>query len=47
MTRGALLIAIVVAAFGWPGRGAAQTSEITTEYLMTYFAPLARYRSAP
>lgn len=41
------LIAIVVTAFAtlgaWTLRADAQTSKVTTEYLMTYFAPLERY----
>lgn len=43
MRRTAIGLAIVVAVSGWPGRAGAQTSEVTTEYLMTYLAPLERY----
>ena len=43
MRRAAIVLAIVVAISGWPSSAAAQTSEVTTEYLMTYLAPLERY----
>jgi hypothetical protein len=41
------LIAIAVATWvlfcGWPPGAEAQTSQVTTEYLMTYLAPLDRH----
>ena len=41
MRRTAIVFAVVVAA--WPRGAAAQTTEVATEYLMTYLAPLERY----
>ena len=43
MRRTAIVLALVVAGTVCPGRASAQTSEIATEYLMTYLAPLERY----
>lgn len=43
MRRTAIALAIVVAVSAWAARAAAQTSEVTTEYLMTYLAPLERF----
>ena len=43
MRRAPIALAIVIAVSGWPARAAAQTSEVTSEYLMTYLAPLERY----
>ena len=43
MRRTAIALAMAVALSAWPMHAAAQTSEITTEYLMTLFAPLERY----
>ena len=39
----AIAVTAVVALCGWTLRANAQSSEVTTEYLMTYFAPLERY----
>jgi hypothetical protein len=39
----AIVVTTVVALCGWTLRAHAQTSEVTTEYLMTYFAPLERH----
>jgi hypothetical protein len=39
----ALHVAIVVALIGWQSTAAAQSTEITTDYLMTLFAPLERF----
>jgi hypothetical protein len=43
MRRAALVLAIVLAVTVGPRRASAQTSEVATEYLMTYLAPLERY----
>lgn len=43
MRRATLVLTVVAAACGWIRRADAQTSEVTTEYLMTLFAPLERY----
>src|SRR5215467_8341259 len=43
MRRTAVVLAILVAVSGLSRPAAGQTSGVSTEYLMTYFAPLERY----
>lgn len=43
MRRTAAVMVVVFALSGWQRGAAAQTTEVATEYLMTYLAPLDRY----
>lgn len=42
MSRAMILLATVIASCGWVHRAEAQTTQVTTEYLMTVYAPLER-----